>query len=128
MSTLEPSKPKSLHHSGHNYFASVLSIRGLGGLDFNMVYCGGFFRHQFFTSLINVDNWVESPQAQPIPSHNMTAIPAMHIYDFLASIQSIPVELPVLPANGLSIMQACHVDGTSFSTASQLSTLRPKLH
>jgi hypothetical protein len=103
LSALEPSKPKSLHHTIHNYLASVLLIRGLGGLDFNMVYCGGFFSHQFFTSMINVNNWAMSPQAQPIPSHNTTAVPAMQIYDFLASVQSIPVGLPALQVGALGI-------------------------
>jgi hypothetical protein len=99
---MDPTKPKSLHHPGRIYLASVLSIQGLGGLECNMVYRGGFFSQQFFTSMINVNNWAVSPQAQPIPTHDTTAVPALHVYNFLAGVQSIPSGPPALPANGLS--------------------------
>jgi hypothetical protein len=120
LSNLDPSKPKALHHTARNYLASVLSIPGLGGLDFNMVYCGSFFSQQFFTSLINVDNWVVSPQARPIPSHDTTAVPAMHIYDFLAGVQSIPLGPSALPSAGLSLTQARHVGNLIFHSFAAL--------
>jgi hypothetical protein len=64
LNNLDSFKPKLLHNTGRHYLASVLSTGGLGGLDFNMVYRGGFFNQQFFTSLINiVDTWAMSPQA-----------------------------------------------------------------
>jgi hypothetical protein len=103
LNDLDSFKPKSLHNTGRNYLASVLSTGGLGGLDFNMVYRGGFFTQQFFTSLINIDTWAMSPQALPIPSHDTAAVPSLHIYDFLGGIQSIPAGPAALPAQGLSL-------------------------
>jgi hypothetical protein len=106
LNNLDSSKPKLLHDTGCNYLTSVLSTRGLGGLDFNMVYSGGFFTQQCFTSLINIDTWAMSPQALPIPSHDTAAVPLLHIYDFLGGIQSIPTGPPALLAQGLSLTQA----------------------
>jgi hypothetical protein len=103
---MDQSKPKSLHHTGRNYLASVISIQGLGGLDFNMVYHGNFFTQQFFTSLTSIDSWAMSPQAQPIPSTDTNSVPALHIYDFFAGVQSIPLGAPAIPADGFSLIQA----------------------
>jgi hypothetical protein len=50
----------------------------------------------------------------------MTAVPAMHIYDFLVGIKSIPAGLPALPADGLSMMQACHVGNLIFHSFAAL--------
>jgi hypothetical protein len=118
--TLTRLKPKSLHHTGRNYLASVLSIQGLGGLDFNMVYRGNFFTHQFFTSLTSIDTWAMIPQAQPIPSNDTTSVPAMHIYNFLAGIQSIPIGAPALPVKGLSLIQAHQVGNLIFHSFAAL--------
>jgi hypothetical protein len=87
-----------------------------------MVYQGGFFSQHFFTYLIHIDNWAVSLQAQPIPSHDTTAIPALHIYDFLAGIQSIPPSGSLLcPAEGLSLTQAGHVGNLIFHSFAALN-------
>jgi hypothetical protein len=87
---LDPSKPKLLHHTGRNYLARVLSIRGLGGLNFNMVYRGNFFTQQFFTFLTSIDTWAMSPQAQPIPCNDTNSMPALHLYNFLREFRASP--------------------------------------
>jgi hypothetical protein len=117
---LDLSKPKSLHHIGRNYLASVLSIRGLGGLDFNMVHHGNCFTQQFFTSLTSINTWAMSPQAQPIPCNDTSCAPALHIDDFLVGIQGIPIEAPALPADGLSLIQAHQVENLIFHSFATL--------
>jgi hypothetical protein len=55
-----------------------------------------------------------SPQAQPIPTSDQHCVPALHIFDFLAGIQGIPIGTPALPADGLSLIQACQVGNLIF--------------
>jgi hypothetical protein len=53
-----------------------------------------------------VDNWAVSPHATPIPANDPTAMPALHIYDFFAGVQGIPSGPALIPATGLTLIQA----------------------
>jgi hypothetical protein len=107
LANLEPSKPTLLHNSGRTYLASILSAQGI---DFHQAYYGAFFTNQFFHCLVlNVDNWAVSPCAQPSVQFDSTSIPTLHVFDFLKAVQTIGPGPSLLPATGLTHLQARHV-------------------
>jgi hypothetical protein len=118
---LDSSKSQALHHAGRNYLASMLSTRGFGS----------FFTQQFFQSLINIGNRAMNPHATLIPAHDLATVPALHIYDFFAGVQSILTGQALIPAAGLSLIQAHHVGALIFHspntsrTTSLLAHLNP---
>jgi hypothetical protein len=103
---LDASKPSLLLHSGRTYLASILSANGI---DFHQAYHGTFFTQQFFNSLLNVDNWAVSPHT--CPSHQLEAasIPTLHVFDFLYAVTTIGLDPSLIPATGLTRLQARHV-------------------
>jgi hypothetical protein len=80
LSALDSSKPNLPLHSGRTYLASILSANGI---DFHQTYHSNFFTQQFFSSIINVDNWAVSPHARPSLQFEAGAIPTLHVLDFL---------------------------------------------
>jgi hypothetical protein len=52
-------------------------------VDFHQTYHGNCFTQQFFSLLINVDNWAVSPHAHPSSQFKAGSIPTLHILDFL---------------------------------------------
>jgi hypothetical protein len=103
---LDASKPHLLLHSGRTYLASILAANGI---DFHQAYHGAFFTQQFFHSLITVDNWAVSPHARPSASLDATTIPTLHVFDFLRAVTTIGPGPSLLPATGLTHLQARHV-------------------
>jgi hypothetical protein len=85
-----------------------------------MVYRGNFFTQNFCTSLTSIDTWAMSPQAQPIPCNNLNCVPALHICDFFAGIQGIPIRAPAHPADSLSLIQARQVGNLIFHSFAAL--------
>jgi hypothetical protein len=71
---LNASKPTLLLHSGRTYLLSILSANGI---DFHQAYHGAFFTQQFFSSLINMDNWSISPHARPVAPFETGSIPSL---------------------------------------------------
>jgi hypothetical protein len=95
-----------LHNSGRTYLAGILSSNGI---DFQQqAYRGSFFTNKFFGSIINVESWLVSPHASPPASSALNAVPSLHIFDFLSCITSISHGQNLLPAVGLTPLQAGH--------------------
>jgi hypothetical protein len=105
-SYLDLTHPALLHHSGRTYLASILLANDI---DFQQAYQGAFFTNKFLKSIINVDSWLVAPHATPSPPNEVTAIQSLHVFDFLASIRSISHGQNLLPAAGLTPLQARHV-------------------
>jgi hypothetical protein len=118
LSYLDASKPTLLLHSGRTYLASIISANGI---DFHQSYHGAFFTQKFFSSLINVDNWAASPHARPVSQFEAGSIPALHVFDFLCAITSIAPGPSLLPATGLTHLQARHVGTLIFYSFAALN-------
>jgi hypothetical protein len=56
-----------------------------------------------------VESWLVSPHASPVATHISHAIPSLHTFDFLSYISSISHGQNLLPAAGLTPLQARHV-------------------
>jgi hypothetical protein len=108
---LDPTRPMILHPSGHTYLASILSANGV---NFEQSFRGVFFMQQFFSSLISVDNWAVSPHARPSSAQDHASIPKLHVFDFLRGMSSLSSTLSLLPASGLTNLQARHVASLIF--------------
>jgi hypothetical protein len=106
LANLESSKPTLLHNSGRTYLASILAAQGI---DFHQAYYGAFFTQHFFHSLVNVDNWAVSLHARPSAQFDAVLIPTLHVFYFLRAVQTIGPGPSLLPAIGLTHLQARHV-------------------
>jgi hypothetical protein len=88
------------------YLTSILSANGI---DFHQTYHSNFFTQQFFSSLINVDNWAASPHACPSTQFDVGSIPTLHIFDILRAVTALGTGPSLIPCNGLTHLQARHV-------------------
>jgi hypothetical protein len=95
-----------LHKSSGTYLAGILSAKGI---DFQQAYRGSFFTNKYFSFIINVESWLVSPYASLIVIQESNVIPSLHLFDFLSCISIIPHGQNLLPAVGLTPLQAQHV-------------------
>jgi hypothetical protein len=56
-----------------------------------------------------MDNWAVSPHARPSVQFDSTSIPTLHVFDFLKAVQTIGPGPRLLPATGLTHLQARHI-------------------
>jgi hypothetical protein len=87
------------------------------GINFHQAYFGAFFNQQLFHSLVNVDNWAVGPHEHPSAHFDAGSIPTLHVFDFLHAIQTIGPGPSLIPATGLTHLQAGHISVVLFSTA-----------
>jgi hypothetical protein len=90
-------------------------------MAFHQAYYGTFFNQQFFHSLVNVDNWTVNPHACPSDQFDAGSIPTLHAFDFLRVVQTIGPGPSLIPATGLTHLQACHVGTLSFYSFAALN-------
>jgi hypothetical protein len=95
-----------LHNSGRTYLAGILSANGI---NVQQAYLGSFFTNKFFASIINMESWLVSPHTSPPATSALNAVPSLHIFDFLSCITSISHGQNLLPAIGLTPLQARHI-------------------
>jgi hypothetical protein len=95
LSALDSSKPNLPLHLGRTYLASILSANGI---DFHQTYNGNFFTQQFFSSLININNWAVSPLACPSSQFDAGSIRTLHIFDFLRAVTTIGTSPSLIPS------------------------------
>jgi hypothetical protein len=106
LSALDSSKPNLPLHLGRTYLASILSANGI---DFHQTYNGNFFTQQFFSSLININNWAVSPLACPSSQFDAGSIRTLHIFDFLRAVTTIGTSPSLIPCEGLTHLQAHYI-------------------
>jgi hypothetical protein len=107
LSYLDITCPALLHNSGRTYLAGTLSANSI---DFQQqAYRGSFFANKFFGSIINVESWLVSPHTSPPTSSALNSVHFLHIFDFLSCITSISHGQNLLPAAGLTPLQARHI-------------------
>jgi hypothetical protein len=86
-----------------NFYNYVEALLGRRGIQVESAYSKGFFTSDRISALFSVESWAMSPQTR-----DLEHIPAqtLHVYGFLQSLNEYQNHATLLPANGITLLQA----------------------